>query len=200
MGKTPATCPNCSEKFESRRLYRKHVENKKCETTDEKNKMSTSKVSDDVDMVEDNPQNNIISATVSDMVFNVSQSLQDKEPVSDEEEEDDDDEVQVVKANIFKYQGELTQDQQISQGILHFEYYDDFNDDGEEVIILDDDDLDGDVSLVEEEDEENTLVCCDECGGLFEDKDMEIHKESDHPPKKKSFMQFTGGNFFMLAE
>lgn len=172
------------------------MENKKCESSDDKDKMSTSK---DVDMVEDIAQNTVISDTVGDMVFNVSQSLQDKEPVSDEVVEDDD-EVEVVKANIFKYQGELTQDQQISQGILHFEYYDDFDDDGEEVIILDDDDLDRDASLVEEEDEENTFVCCDECGGLFEDKDMEIHKETDHPPKKNNFMQFTGGNFFMLAE
>merc|ERR1712192_243075 len=170
---------------------------RKCEVTDDVDKMTTSKVND-VDM-EVNPQNmnmdNINHPPDGGTIFipySASESEEVKESTCDETEEEDDDEVEVVKANIFKYQGKLSQDQEISQGILHFEYYDDFNDD-------DDPNTDQDMSLVEEEEVENTTVCCDQCGGLFENKDLEIHKETDHPPKKKNFMQFTGGNFFMLA-
>merc|ERR1719318_1381580 len=55
---------------------------------------------------------------------------------------EDDDEVEVVKANIFKFQGALTYEQEVNQDILHFKYFDDFND--EEIIVLEDDVVDMD--------------------------------------------------------
>lgn len=141
--------------------------------------------------------------TLGGMVFMArpSEPVQNSETEADDSEEDD--EVEVIKANIFKYQGNLTFDQEVSQDILHFEYYDDFNDEVDDVVILDDDDLEMEDSVEHDEslkEADNTSVCCEECGQLFATKELEDHKETKHPPKKKNIKQFAGGNFFMLAE
>lgn len=222
MAKTPASCPNCSEKFDSRRLYTRHVEGKKCKRKMDDNlgedenikKSRADKVIDGGDtMLNEDPAlvaDNSVKYFDSDKVVDPEESdkfaipfsdpEQDKEPESNDTDEDE--EVQVVKANIFKFQGELTYEQQLSQDILHYEYFDDFNDDNEDIIILDDDDPEKDEITGEEGvvEETNTSVCCEECGKVFDAADMEDHKQVKHPPKKKNFKQFNGGNFFMIAE
>jgi len=111
----------------------------------------------------------------------------------------DEDEVEVLKSNIYKYQGELTYEQQINQDILNFKHDDDFDDD--DIIILEDD-PEVDECKVEEDvvEQEKPVVACSECRKLFEPKDLENHIQSVHPPKKKNFMNFDGGNFFMIAD
>jgi len=156
-----------------------------------------------MDQAPKNPEaGNGVSYSDSGMVFMArpSEPVQNSETEADDSEEDD--EVEVIKANIFKYQGNLTFDQEVSQDILHFEYYDDFNDEVDDVVILDDD-LEMEDSAEHEEslkEAENTSVCCEECGQMFATKELEDHKEAKHPPKKKNIKQFAGGNFFMLAE
>ena len=129
----------------------------------------------------------------------LSESLEDNVSEMNDTAEDDD-EVEVVKANIFKFQGALTYEQEVNQDILHFKYFDDFND--EDIIVLEDDVTEMDECATIEEtiaEEEKILVNCEECEKLFEVSDLEEHKQVKHPPKKKSIMQFDGGNFFMIA-
>ena len=129
-----------------------------------------------------------------------------EDPAHDQESESDeadDDEIEVIKANIFKYQGDLTYDQEVSQDIMHFEYYDDFSDDVDDVVIIEEDDpeLNESENLEASLNEaQNTFVCCEECGDLFAAAELEEHRESKHPPKKKNIKEFADGNFFMLAE
>merc|ERR1712025_1261794 len=115
---------------------------------------------------------------------------------------DNDDEVEVIKANIFKFQGELSYEQEINQDILNFKYYDDFND--EDIVIVEDDVEEMNDSVNEDDDEafveeEKILVSCDECLKLFDAGDIEEHKQEKHPPKKRSIKHFDSGNFFMIA-
>lgn len=192
-----------SGKSESRRLQRRHAEKKDGETDTDGQQ--------DSKWIEQNDFNAAHSRLGSSMKYGDNGEGFSSEPYPDESESehhtesddadegDDDDEIEVVKANIFKYQGDLTYDQQLSQGILHFEYYDDFNDE-DEVIIIEDDDPELNESMDTLNSSQNTFVCCEECGDLFPATELEDHKEIQHPPKKKTMKQFSNGNFFMLAD
>ena len=113
---------------------------------------------------------------------------------------EEDDEIEVVKANIYKFQGKLSYDEEVDMGILNFQSYDNLCDDDEIII---EDDLEENEDLYEDQEpiieEEEPLVACDECHKLFEFDSLENHKYVKHPPKKKNVLQFEGGNFFMIA-
>ena len=113
----------------------------------------------------------------------------------------EDEEIEVIKANIYKYQGVLSYEQEVDRDILNFKYYDDFNDDDVEVIENVVSEVDDSESLEDETsvEEESILVSCDECQKLFDAEDVEEHKRDKHPPKKKNIKHFEGGNFFMIA-
>ena len=130
--------------------------------------------------------------------------------------EDEDDEILVVQSNIFKYHGDETSslDQQVSQGILKFEYRDE--DDDDDIIEIDvvdkekqNDSLitidDGESNFeIQEEDIDVTDKykgqTCDECGLLFSANKLEDHKFEKHQVKNRNIKKFENGNFFMLAD
>merc|ERR1711915_1056469 len=113
---------------------------------------------------------------------------------------EEDDEIEVVKANIYKFQGKLSYDEEVDMGILNFQSYDNLCDDDEVII---EDDLEENEDFHEDQEpiieEEELLVACDECHKLFEFDTLENHRFVKHPPKKKNVLQFEGGNFFMIA-
>ena len=130
--------------------------------------------------------------------------------------EDEDDEILVVQSNIFKYHGDETSslDQQVSQGILKFEYRDE--DDDDDIIEIDvvekkkqNDSLitidDGESNFeIHEEDidvtDKDKGQTCDECGLLFSASKLEDHKFEKHQVKNRNIKRFENGNFFMLAD
>merc|ERR1711915_966989 len=113
---------------------------------------------------------------------------------------EEDDEIEVVKANIYKFQGKLSYDEEVDMGILNFQSYDNLCDDDE---VINEDDLEVNEDLHKDQkpiiEEEEPLVACDECHKLFEFDTLENHRFVKHPPKKKNVLQFEGGNFFMIA-
>ena len=134
------------------------------------------------------------------------------------EDGDNDDDIQVVKADIFKFHGqeETSLERQVSEGILKFEYRfeDPMDDDIIEIDVIDkkkrksssdmitlDNDEDNDVDDEEEEEEKDGKW--EEEGNVViwkvEEK-KEDKKEKLEEPKSKKFKQFGEGNFFMLAE
>ena len=143
----------------------------------------------------------------------------DQSEKKDDGNEDDDD-IEVVKADIYKFHGqEVTNlDQQVSEGILKFEYRceDPLDDD-----IIEIEEVEGrrrtgssDVIHLDNEEEEeqdkeevdsspNKIVICEK-SGIFVPKsqieDDKNKKEEEPPLKKKKIKQFNNGNFFMLAE
>ena len=142
----------------------------------------------------------------------------DQSEKKDDGNEDDDD-IEVVKADIYKFHGqEVTNlDQQVSEGILKFEYRceDPLDDD-----IIEIEEVEGKrrstsdvINLDHEEEEEqdkeevdsspNKIVICEK-SGIFVPKsqieDDKNKKEEEPPLKKKKIKQFNNGNFFMLAE
>ena len=199
MGKSKRS----SEKSDRSRLYRRHAEKKDDEAGTD--------VQEESNWTDQNEMSAAHSRLDSTMNFGDSGAGFRPEPYHDEsgsenqtksdddDADDDDDEIEVIKANIFKYQGDLTEHQQVSLDILHFEYYDDFNDE-EEVVIIEDDDPELNESMDTLNSSQNTYVCCEECGDLFPATELEDHKEVQHPPKKKTLKQFSNGNFFMLAD
>merc|ERR1719397_1073102 len=68
--------------------------------------------------------------------------------------EDDDDEIEIIKADIYKYQGDKTYSQEVRDDVFKFQYFDDFE---EEVEILEDEDEEfeenvEEVEILEDED------------------------------------------------
>ena len=145
----------------------------------------------------------------------------DHDQKKDEENKDDEDDIEIVKADIYKFHGqEMTSlDQQVSEGILKFEFRcedpldDDIieieeverkrRNDSSDMITLDNED--------EEDKEEegaspspNKIVICEKSGIFVPKSQIEEEKskkEEEEPPlKKKKIKQFNDGNFFMLAE
>ena len=139
----------------------------------------------------------------------------------DEENIDDEDDIEIVKADIYKFHGqELTSlDQQVSEGILKFEFRceDPLDDDIieiEEVEMKRRNDSSDMITLDNEDEEDkeeegaspspNKIVICEK-SGIFGPKSQieeeKSKKEEEEPPlKKKKIKQFNDGNFFMLAE
>ena len=139
---------------------------------------------------------------------------------SEEGKEDgDDDDIQVVKADIFKFHGqeETSLERQVSEGILKFEYRfeDPMDDDIIEIDVIDkkkrksssdmitlDNDEDNEGEEDDEEEEEKDGKWEEEGNVVIwkvEEK-KEDKKEKLEEPKSKKFKQFGEGNFFMLAE
>ena len=129
--------------------------------------------------------------------------------------EDENDEILVVQSNIFKYHGDETSslDQQVSQGILKFEYRDEDDDDIIEIDVVEkkkqNDSLitidDGESNFeIHEEDidvtDKDKGQTCDECGLLFSASKLEDHKFEKHQVKNRNIKKFENGNFFMLAD
>merc|ERR1712098_636313 len=110
-------------------------------------KISKEKVIDDIILLDD--EDELPPALEPCSLQNVGDSSVSSAQSDDKDEHDCstdgaksdiDDEVEVIKANIFKFQGELSYEQEINQDILNFKYYDDFND--EDIVIVEDDVLD----------------------------------------------------------
>ena len=139
----------------------------------------------------------------------------------DEENIDDEDDIEIVKADIYKFHGqELTSlDQQVSEGILKFEFRceDPLDDDIieiEEVEMKRRNDSSDMITLDNEDEEDkeeegaspspNKIVICEKSGIFVPKSQIEEEKskkEEEEPPlKKKKIKQFNDGNFFMLAE
>ena len=135
------------------------------------------------------------------------------------EGEEDDDEIEVVKADIYNFHGQTEQslDQQVSEGILKFEYRDEDDDDILEIEVIDknkDDneeitlDRDSDSEEDDEEEEESRskakhrdrIINCEECGCFVAKSQFTDHKEEKHPAKKRKIKEFSDGNFFMMAD
>ena len=143
----------------------------------------------------------------------------DYDQKKDEENKDDEDDIEIVKADIYKFHGqEVTSlDQQVSEGILKFEFRceDPLDDDIieiEEVERKRRNDSSDMITLDNEEEEDkeeegassspNKIVICEK-SGIFVPKSQiedDKNKEEEPPAKKKKIKQFNGGNFFMLAE
>ena len=145
----------------------------------------------------------------------------DYDQKKDEENKDDEDDIEIVKADIYKFHGqEVTSlDQQVSEGILKFEFRceDPLDDDIieiEEVERKRRNDSSDMITLDNEEEEDkeeedaspspNKIVICEKSGIFVPKSQIEEEKskkEEEGPPiKKKKIKQFNDGNFFMLAE
>lgn len=199
MGRA-SICPRCNEKFESKRLYNKHLEEKCNKDSELDNACGGSnhgvKIADSESTIRSNnithshghvfiPFDDISSSEVNNM---------------DEIDQESDGEVEVLKANIFKFQGNLTEDDEVKQGILHYEYYDDFNDE-DDVIFVDEEEEE--TELREElfsDHEREPLACCEDCGEMFEVDKLEVHRRELHPPIRNQFLQFSEGSFLMVAD
>ena len=129
------------------------------------------------------------------------------------------DEIEVVKANIYKYHGDEVDslDKQIEEGILKFEYRneDPTDDDILEIEVIDKAstrrnqtetvtlDNDSDEELEEEETEEedqDKVLTCEDCGSFVKQSNLFDHREEKHPRKNRTIKKFNDGNFFMLAD
>merc|ERR1712179_866784 len=167
------------------------------------------KFSDDIIMIDDDDNNDddLASSLASSKLENGTEDIADTSVSLDQSENvvekssttdctiSDDEEIEVIKANIFKYQGELSYEQEVDRDILNFKYYDDF-------VVIEDDVPNDDFESFEDEatvEEEPILVTCDECQKLFDTGNVDEHKREKHPPKKKSIKRFDGGNFFIIA-
>ena len=148
---------------------------------------------DDIILLDDDPQdlqaNKLVSEVDDDDKYistdnKVEAGAEDKEEVKD-------DDIEVVKANIYKFQGNLTHEQEVNEDILSFDYWDNYEDDDVEIfdVTMDEEDK----TEVEVEKDENSDNCS-------QSNDDEINHEKKQPPiEKKQLKQFGGGNFFMLA-
>ena len=56
------------------------------------------------------------------------------------------------------------------------------------------------VEEEEEEESEDKMLFSDKCGKFVPKRNLEDHKDENHPPENKKIKKFNGGNFFMLAE
>ena len=144
-----------------------------------------------------------------------------RKETKDEDTESDDD-IEVVRADIYKFHGqEVTSlDQQVSEGVLKFEFRceDPLDDDIIEIEEVerkrrnessDTITLDNEEGEEQEKDEDevdstpNKIVICEK-SGIFLPKNQidDSQKKKDEEPqvKKKKIKQFSDGNFFMLAE
>ena len=143
----------------------------------------------------------------------------DQSEMKDKGNEEDDDDIEIVKADIYKFHGqeETSLDQQVSEGILKFEYRcedpldDDIieieevegkrRNDSSDMITLDDEEEEQEKEKVDSS--PNKIVICEK-SGIFVPKsqieDDKNTKEEEPPVKKKKIKQFNDGNFFMLAE
>ena len=132
---------------------------------------------------------------------------------SSNDDHDSDDDIQVVKADIYKFHGqeETSLDQQVNEGILKFEFRDEDDDDILEIDVIDkraekrelvdvDKDSEDDTDNDDEEENEDRIPSCEECGKFVKGSEFTEHKEDMHPGKKKKFKQFQNGMFMMLAE
>ena len=131
---------------------------------------------------------------------------------SNDDGHDSDDDIEVVKADIYKFHGqeETSLDQQVNDGILKFEFRDEDDDDILEIDVIDkraekrelvDIDKDSDDETDDDEEEESDrILSCEECGKFVKQSEFSEHKEDMHPAKKKKFKQFQNGMFMMLAE
>ena len=147
------------------------------------------------------------------------------ESMETQDEHNSDDDIEVVRADIYKYHGGdnvETLDQQIEEGILKFEYRDEdpMDDDILEIEIVnnrsdrrkktetvtideesesEEDDQDDQDDKDEETDLNRTLTC-EDCGSFVKSRDLLDHREEKHPRQDRRIKQFKDGNFFMLAD
>ena len=117
-------------------------------------------------------------------------------------DDQNDDEIILVKANIYKYQGHVTESEEVSDDVFRYRHEVDYDED--DIMILDDDNVansneDFEEIVLEEENVVETLVKCSECHAMFREMDLENHKLDRHPPLPKVIKQFENGNFFMIA-
>ena len=147
------------------------------------------------------------------------------ESMETQDEHNSDDDIEVVRADIYKYHGGdnvENLDQQIEEGILKFEYRDEdpMDDDILEIEIVnnrsdrrkktetvtideesesEEDDQDDQDDKDEETDLNRTLTC-EDCGCFVKSRDLLDHREEKHPRQDRRIKQFKNGNFFMLAD
>ena len=108
-----------------------------------------------------------------------------------------DDEIEIIKADIYRYQGDKSYSQEVKEDVFKFQYLDDEDD----IVILDDDKEDEDEEELKETNSEDlkTLMKCEECDDLLDEKDLEGHMMINHPVEVKEIKQFGDGNFFMMV-
>ena len=107
--------------------------------------------------------------------------------------EEVDDEIEIIKADIYRYQGDKSYSQEVKEDVFKFQYVDDEDD----IVILEDED---EEELKETNSEDlKTLMKCEECDDLLDEKDLEGHMMINHPVEVKEIIQFGDGNFFMMV-
>ena len=135
--------------------------------------------------------------------------------------EEEEEEIVILECNIYKYHGAdeaSSHDDQVSEGILKFQYRDEDDEDIIEVDVVDKGvDVNSSLDLITIEDEEDGLedeieededcvrdkeqvLTCDECGMNVLENQLEDHKYERHKTKERHFKTFENGNFFMLAD
>ena len=108
-----------------------------------------------------------------------------------------DDEIEIIKADIYRYHGDKSYSQEVKEDVFKFHYLDDEDD----IVILEDDKEDEDEEELKETNSEDlkTLMKCEECDDLLDEKDLEGHMMINHPVEVKEIIQFGDGNFFMMV-
>ena len=116
---------------------------------------------------------------------------------SDVTSEEVDDEIEIIKADIYRYQGDKSYSQEVKEDVFKFQYVDDEDD----IVILEDDKEDEDEEELKETNSEDlkTLMKCEECDDFLDEKDLEGHMMINHPVEVKEIKQFGDGNFFMMV-
>merc|ERR1712098_831958 len=192
-----STCQDCKETFQSKRQLTEHAKERSC---------SEKKGNDEVIMLDDDGDNSSKSH-VDDYVSNNVDLVQDEEDLQMKYDDQEDDEIEVVKSNIYKYQGNLNYKQTVANDVFQFSYQDDEDD----IIMLDSEPEDEESSETNQTEEFNHIVQeninltfetkmseCTVCQKSLFESNLEEHLNTAHPIKNRELKEFSGG-FFLIS-
>merc|ERR1712243_40443 len=182
-----STCQDCKETFQSKRQLTEHTKERSC---------SEKKGNDEVIMLDDDGDNSIKNVDL----------VQDEEDLQMKYDHQDD-EIEVVKSNIYKYQGNLNYKQTVANDVFQFSYQDDEDD----IIMLDSEPEDDESSETNQTEEFNHIVQeninltfetkmseCTVCQKSLFESNLEEHLNTAHPIKNRELKEFAGG-FFLIS-
>ena len=144
------------------------------------------------------------------MPQNLTPQVNSEENMEVDQGDDSDDDLIILESNIYKYGGESSSiEDQVSEGILKFEYRDE---DDEDIIEIDVIEKKKNISLVclDDEKKDPDSVETNKDVDVLKDKvktskdpsenKLEEHKLEKQPVRNRRIKQFENGNFFMLAD
>merc|ERR1719304_77282 len=207
-----STCQDCKETFQSKRQLTEHTKKRSCSVK----KRDDEVIMLDVDESTNNQENQEAHIKPNLSLTNPNgneekvqvEEIEEGEGLEIKYDDQEDDEIEVVQANIYKYQGHLNYKQTVANDVFQFNYQDDEDD----IIMVEsepEDDVKSDTSSLEEfhqdyqENGDNSfdqkMSQCDVCLKSFFESELEDHLNFVHPIKSSERKEFAGGNFFLMV-